>query len=184
MLQYSCLENPSPWQRRLAGHIYSFSKSWTRPKRLWMHKYSTSFFFAFGSSAPVRVECEGGTPAWLAGTVTVPSVQDTNCLFGRSYGPVTSSHPLNLSLHSQQQPSHWDCFTIPKLQLPPAAPSRRPVFLPGICMAAPSTVWFSFHLGCHRSAVSLSALNVSPLTQTIAPLWGLDPCFRSPTRQE
>ena len=29
-------------------------------------------------------------------------------------------------------------------------------------------VWFSFYLGCHRSAVSLSALNVSPLTHTIA----------------
>ena len=27
---------------------------------------------------------------------------------------------------------------------------------------------FSFHLGCHRSAVSLSVLNISPLTQTIA----------------
>ena len=27
------------------------------------------------------------------------------------------------------------------------------------------TVWFSFHLGCHRSAVSLLALNVSPLRQ-------------------
>ena len=26
-----------------------------------------------------------------------------------------------------------------------------------------------------------SALNVSPLTQTIAPMWGLDPCFSSPT---
>ena len=41
--------------------------------------------------------------------------------------------------------------------------------------------FLSFHLGCHRSAVSLSALNVSPLTQTIAPLWGSDPCFSSPT---
>ena len=32
-------------------------------------------------------------------------------------------------------------------------------------MALARTVWFSFHLGSHRSAVSLSALNVSPLTQ-------------------
>ena len=39
----------------------------------------------------------------------------------------------------------------------------------------------SFHLGCHRSAVSLLDLNVSPLTQTIALLWGLDTCFGSPT---
>ena len=36
------------------------------------------------------------------------------------------------------------------------------------------------HLGCHRSAVSLSALNVSPLTQTIALMWGSDPSFSSP----
>ena len=32
-------------------------------------------------------------------------------------------------------------------------------------MAEAKTVWFSFYLGCHRSAVSPSALNVSPLTQ-------------------
>ena len=32
-------------------------------------------FFACGSSAPVRVEHEGGTAAWLAGTLAVPSVQ-------------------------------------------------------------------------------------------------------------
>ena len=43
------------------------------------------------------------------------------------------------------------------------------------------TVWFSFQLGCHQSAVSLSALNVSSLTQTVAPLWGSDPCCSSPT---
>ena len=40
---------------------------------------------------------------------------------------------------------------------------------------------FSFHLGCHRSAASLSALNVSPLTQTVTPMWGSDPCFNSLT---
>ena len=34
-------------------------------------------------------------------------------------------------------------------------------------MALARPVWFSFHLGCHRSAVSLSALNVSPLTQIL-----------------
>ena len=89
------------------------------------------------------------------------------------------SHPLNPSLLSQQQLSPWGCSTVPKLQLPAAAPSRGPVFLSGVCVAAARTVWFSFHLGCHRSAVSLSALNVSPLTQTIALMWGLDPCFSS-----
>ena len=86
------------------------------------------------------------------------------------------SHPLNPSLRSQQQPSPRDCSTIPKFQLPATAPSR-------VCMAAARTVWFSFHLGCHRSAVSLSALNVSPLTQSTAPMWGSDPCFSSLTHR-
>ena len=36
------------------------------------------------------------------------------------------SHPLLLPLHSQQQPSPWDCSTIPELHLPATAPSRRP----------------------------------------------------------
>ena len=42
------------------------------------------------------------------------------------------SHPLSPCLHSQQEPSPWDCSTIPKLQLPVAAPSRRPAFLSGV----------------------------------------------------
>ena len=92
-------------------------------------------------------------------------------------GRWSPSHFLNPSLHSQQQPSPWDCPTIPKLQHPAAAPSRGPVRV---------QVWlwqglsFSFHLGCHRSAVLLSALNVSPLTQITVPMWGSDPCFSSP----
>ena len=68
-----------------------------------------------------------------------------------------------------------DCSTIPKLQLPAPVPSRGPALLSRVCMAATRTVWFSFHLGCHRSAVSLSALSISPLTQIIAPIWGSDP---------
>ena len=38
-----------------------------------MHRRKT--FFACGSSAPVRVEHEGGATAWLAGTLAAPSVQ-------------------------------------------------------------------------------------------------------------
>ena len=51
-----------------------------------------------------------------------------------------SSHPLDLSLHSQQQPSLWDCCTIPKSRLAAAAPSRGPVSLSGVCLAAARTV--------------------------------------------
>ena len=91
------------------------------------------------------------------------------------------SHPLCPSLYSQQQFSPWDCSTVLKLQPPTVVPSRGPVTLSGVCMAVTRTVWFSFHLICHRSAVSLSVLNVFPLTQTIATMWGLDPCFSSPT---
>ena len=93
------------------------------------------------------------------------------------------SHLLDPSLHSQQQPSPWDCSTIPKLQLPATASSRGPASLSRLCMAVARTVLFSFHLGCHKSAVSLSALNVCPLTQTIAPVWGSDSCFGSPTHR-
>ena len=89
------------------------------------------------------------------------------------------SHPLNLSLHSQQETSPWDCSTIPKYQLPATVPSRGPASLSWVCMAEAKIILFSSHLGCHRSDVSLSALNVSPVTQTVAPLWGSNPCFSS-----
>jgi len=46
------------------------------------------------------------------------------------------------------------------------------VSLSRVCMAAARTLWFSLPLVCCRLAISLSALNVSPLTQTIAPMWG------------
>ena len=117
-------------------------------------------------------------------SVVSPCFHGCLAFFYRHFPPLSPpSHPLNPSLCSQPQPSPWHCSTIPKLQLPAAAPSRRPAFLLRVCMAVARTVWFSFHLGCHRSAVSLSALNVSPLTQTVAPMWGLDPCFSSPTHE-
>ena len=50
------------------------------------------------------------------------------------------SHPLDLSLCSQQQPSPWDCATIPKLQLPATAHSRGSTSLSGVCMAVARTV--------------------------------------------
>ena len=51
-----------------------------------------------------------------------------------------SSHPLDPSLHSQQQPSPWDWSTIPNPQLPASVPSRGLASLSGICMAAARTV--------------------------------------------
>ena len=43
-------------------------------------------------------------------------------------------------LHSQQQPSPWDCFTIPKLQLPATAPYTGLASLSRVCMAAARTI--------------------------------------------
>ena len=41
---------------------------------------------------------------------------------------------------------------------------------------------FSFNLDCHRSLASLSASNVSPLSQTVTAMWGLDLQFPHPPR--
>ena len=64
--------------------------------------------------------------------------------------------------------------------------SRVPC-LPGDLHPYLGYVWlrqrlFSFHTDCQRTAVSLSALNLSPPTQTVALMWGSDHCFSSPTR--
>ena len=115
---------------------------------------------------------DGSTPyAWL-NHITLVSMAAWLSSTGISYHNLPS-HPLDPSLCGQQQLSPWDCSTIPKFQLPAIGPSM-------VCMAAARTLWFSFHLSFHRAAVSLSALNVSPLTQTIALVWGSDPCFSSP----
>ena len=93
-----------------------------------------------------------------------------------------SSPPLDLSLHSRQQPSPWDRSTLPKRQLQATAPSRGPFSLSGVYMAVTRTVSFSFPLGCHRSAVSLSALNVSFFSDSDScPDVGIGSLLSSPT---
>ena len=52
--------------------VYKVAKSQTRPERPCAHRHD---FFACGSSAPVRVEREDGTAAWLAEILAAPSVQ-------------------------------------------------------------------------------------------------------------
>ena len=85
-LQYSCLKNPlsdrEAWQACLQGRKESDTTEAT-----WVHKCKR-FFFACDSSAPVRVEHEGGAVAWFAGTLEAPSCRDTDCLCRRSYGPM------------------------------------------------------------------------------------------------
>ena len=73
MLQYSCLENPLSDREAWQATVYRVAKSWTLPKQPCVHRCMT--FSACGSSAPVRVEHEGGVAASLVGTLVVPSVQ-------------------------------------------------------------------------------------------------------------
>ena len=79
------------------------------------------------------------------------------------------SHPLNPSLRSQQQPLPWDCSTIPKLQLPASAPSRRPGFLSGVSMTVarmPQVRCFTLSLKCFSSdSDSCPPVGIRPLLQ-------------------
>ena len=48
------------------------------------------FFFARGSSAPVSVEHEGGTAAWVTGTLEAPNVQGHGLPQLQELGPYQS----------------------------------------------------------------------------------------------
>ena len=63
------LSDREAWQ----ATVYRVAKSQTGPK--WPCAHRCKSFFACGSSAPVKVEREGSTAAWLAGTLVSPSVQ-------------------------------------------------------------------------------------------------------------
>ena len=74
MLQYFCLENPLSWKEK-PGRPQSIGSQRAGHDRSDPGCIDTKLFFACGSSAPVRVEHEGGTAAWLVGTLMAPSVQ-------------------------------------------------------------------------------------------------------------
>ena len=63
------LPDREAWQ----ATVYRVAKSGTQPKRTCEHRPKP--FFACGSPFPVRADREGGTAAWLAGPLVVPSVQ-------------------------------------------------------------------------------------------------------------
>ena len=69
-LQDSCLEKPpdgKAWQATVHKVGHDQSDPICIDARL--------FFLACGSSAPVRVECEGGSAAWLVRILAMPTVQ-------------------------------------------------------------------------------------------------------------
>ena len=121
-------------------------------------------------------------PPAMRGSAILPFFYGFLSFLHRHFPPQSPpSHLLDPYLHRQQQPLSWDCSTIPKLQFPATVPSKGFASLSRVWKAAAMTVSFSFYLGCHRSAISLSALNVSPLTQTIALMWGSDSYSSSPS---
>ena len=118
--------------------------------------------------------------AWLSSIALLPWLPG----FPSQVFPITISSfmfPWSISLQSMAALSPGLCPN--PLQLPVAAPCRVTVSLSKVHMAVARTVWFSFHLGCHRAVVSFSAFNVSLLTQIIVPMCISDPCFSSPTHQ-
>ena len=94
--------------------------------------------------------------------------------------PSPPSHPLDPSLCSQQQPSPWDCSMIPKFQLQATAPSRRLASLSRLCMAVAKNCLIL--MPSRQPQISCFALSLIRFSsQTSASMWGLDPCFSSPT---
>ena len=84
--------------------------------------------------------CGDGSTPTRDSTVS-PCFHGCPAFLHRHFPPQSSpSHPLDLSLCSQQQPWPWYCSTISKLQLPAAAPSRGPAPLSQLCVAAARTV--------------------------------------------
>ena len=121
---------------------------------------------------------DGSTPyTWLSSIALLPWLPG----LPPEAPPITISALASVWSTSPQSTAALALGLLHSLQVPAIAPSRGPASLSEVCLAAAKAVWFSFPLGCHRSAVSLSALNVSPLTQPNAPIWGLDPCFSSST---
>ena len=75
-------------------------------------------------------------PAPMRDSAVSPCFHGSLAFLHRHFPPQSPpSHPLNLSLYSQQQPFPWDCSIIPKVQLPATATSRGPASLSRVCMA-------------------------------------------------
>ena len=72
MLQCSCLENP---QTEKSSRPPSTGSQRVRHDQSDPVHIDARLFFACGSSAPVKVEREGGAAAWLAGTLAAPRVE-------------------------------------------------------------------------------------------------------------
>ena len=100
-----------------------------------------------------RSYSDGPTPyMWLFSIALTPWLP----IFLRRHFPLqfSPSGPLGPCLHSQQQTSPWDCSTIPMFQLPATVPSKGPVSLSRVHMAAVRIICVIFipfrlsHISC------------------------------------
>ena len=124
------------------------------------------------------------TPPTMHDSAVSPCFHGCPAILHRHFPPQSSPHiPLihlfavNSSPHAGISPQSLNS-------------SSQPLQLPGNQHPCLGYVWLKQGLSdshsilsCHRQAVSLSALNVSPLIQTIALMWGSHPCFSSPACQ-
>ena len=113
----------------------------------------------------------GDGAACFAWASSIPCFQDRLAFLHRHF-PSRSppSHPLHPSLCGQQQPLPWE---------EPSTPAPSSCAFRGTCLSvqgmyvARTVTLLPFRLP--QISCSRSALNVSPLTQTVAWLWGSDP---------
>ena len=86
------------------------------------------------------------TPCPMLDSAVWPCFHGFLAFLHRHFPPQSPpSHPLGPSLQSRAA-LPWDCSTVPKLQLPAAAPFRGPASLSGVCMAAARTDSVLFRL--------------------------------------
>ena len=80
-------------------------------------------------------------PPFMCDSAVSPCFHGCLAFLHRHFPPQSApSHPLDPSLHSQQQPSPWDCSTIAKLQLAASAPSKGRASLSRLCTVVSRTV--------------------------------------------
>ena len=86
-------------------------------------------------------------PTPMCDSAVSPCFSGCLAFFHRHFPPQSPpQHPLNLSLHSRQQPSPWDCSPIHKLQLPATAPSRGPASLSWVYCSKDCLILIPFSL--------------------------------------
>ena len=126
--------------------VYRVAKNGTWLERPCVHRNKT-FIFACGSSAPVRAECEGGTAAWLAGTLAAPSMP------GHRLPPLQELCPIRVFFLAPCS-WRWEGFFGQSFSVAPPIQAVRG--LP--CLGSSSVVWCVRHVEGPQWMVSHSVV--------------------------